>query len=393
MNNSGAAGPSSFFRIHSKSFIRFVDLDVIIPGLNGECLLTDVEHEIVTHQPDIATKRKCNLADILYRKPARVPWVVLKCLKDSYPHDNHMLLAGELESYLQQWPEGPQQFQPTRCTIDSIRIPEEQHRIDALSDLHTSNQQYFDLLRAISSELNQQGFGREHIVRILGSICGDCNLVRSLPITVTDFPSFVVFLHERGLCHEYDTDFLCKVLSLLPAEELRKRVVAYSNSLQGINVLQHSLRQSASPSSDHFLAFTFHSLPSMTLGQALGVKDFLAAYLGVPRCSFSLKRAGKGSVVLIWQFPTNALKQLSMCCGEDKLRSILDSEEKVEVAKIEKVVLEFQVHDEVEEKVVFSRILKRKRRRSDEISSTTEEESPAKVMKTDQREPVYRGMQ
>ena len=375
-------GPSGFFRDHLESFINLVDLDIIVPKLSasGRCLLTQAEYETVTHAATIPWEKKRKLADILYSKPPEVPWIVLECLRDerySGPLRNHLSLAEELGCYLRKWPGGSHQF-----TLPSSERSFE-HRVDPLNGLCTTSQQYLNLLRGVSSELNRRNFDREKIVQILDSMQEDCNLVLRLPTAVVDFGSLMVFLHERGISHEYDTDFLCMVLSLVPSPELQCGVREYSNSLLGTDVLQHILPGNARPSSDHFLAFTFHALPGMTLRQVLGMKDILAAQLGVPRYSFSLRGAKEGSVVLVWQFRAKSLEHFYMNCDKEKLGGTLDREDKVGAKSMEKIEVQFQTSDnEVERKVVFDRVQGRKRRRSDEISSTTEEENsvvPAKV--------------
>lgn len=406
--------PYSFFKDRFEFFIRHIDLAVVVPKLRARDQLTDEEYETVDFMMTPKITRKRQLANILYGKPAWVPWIVLECLRDqsdSSPPDNHVLLADELERYLQEWPEGPQQFMPLtrersfekqhssgeQCvtrerSFEKQPSSEEQCVTDPLHALYTTNQQYRNLLRGISSELNQQGFGREHIALILDSMCKDGNLFLQLPPNVTDFASLMVFLHNRGLSHEYDTDFLCEILKLVPAPELREEVVAYSNSLGDINVLQcNNMHWSVLPSSDHFVAFTFHTLPSMTLGQALGVKDFLAFYLGIPRYSFSLRRAEEGSVVLAWQFCVKFLEHFYKKCDGEKLQTILDGEEKAEMKNIQKV--EVQVDSKGERMVVLNRAQGLKRQRSDEVSSTTVssttgEEYSAKVTKIDTSEEL-----
>ena len=393
--------PYSFFKDRFEFFTRHIDLAVVVPKLRAKRQLTDEEYETVDFIMTPKIKRKRQLADILYGKPPWVPWIVLECLRDasdSSPPDNHVLLADELERYLEEWPGGPQQFMPlTReRSFEKQHSSEEQRVVDPFHDLHTTNQQYRNLLRVISSELNQQIFDRERVTQILGVMCSDGNMTLQLPPNVTDFASLMVFLHNRGLCHEYDTDFLCEMLGLIPAPELREEVVAYTNSLGSINVLQCSnMHWSVLPSSDHFVAFTFHALTSMTLKQALGVKDFLAFYLGIPRYSFILRRAEEGSVVLVWQFRGKFLEHFYEKCDGEKLRIILDREEKVETKNIEKV--EVQVNGEGERKIVLNRSQGLKRQRSDEVSSTTVssttgEEYPAKVMKMDTSEELRRGM-
>ena len=74
-------------------------------------------------------------------------------------------------------------------------------------------------------------------------------------------------------------------------------------------------------------------------------------------------------------------------------RDHLDREEGVGAKSMEKIEAQFQVSDE-ERKGVFDRVQGRKRRRSDEISSTIEEENSVVSAKVRRNggDNVYRGM-
>lgn len=308
----------------------------------------------------------------MYRKPPWVPWIVLECLEeDANPHSTHSLLAGELRCYLQRWPGGVHQFRPERT-----------HIVDPFATLRAQNHQYADVIQYINSALEDRDIGMNIVLEALHTICVNDGIPLEVPAIISDFPSLVVFLRERGLCHEFDTDLMCKILASISAADLKDQLRTFSNSLNGVDVLQLNLSCNETCSPDYFLAFTFHSTTGMTLGQVLGIKYFLAHFLGIPRHSFSLKRANTGSLVLVWQFPAKIHKPFIMAFEDEKQRTTLYNKH---------LLTEVKVKHLGQEKIIFcSKGHNRKRKRSDEISSTTSGEDvdiPMKMRNTAELEP------
>lgn len=138
----------------------------------------------------------------------------------------------------------------------------------------------------------------------------------------------------------------------------------YSDSLGAINVLDQTFPPAGILSQEHFLAYTFHSVPNISHEQALVIKDFLTSFLGVPRHLFCLKKAEEGSVILTWQLPCMEFKNFKLKLEE------MNNELKAEFfakANISRIKLRSHLEAEVE-------VFIRKRKRSDDISSTTDEE-------------------
>lgn len=364
------AGPQNFFRKHLEDFIRWINLDVIIPKLTGKELLTDYEYQTVTLVTSTENERKRKLGDILYDKPSHIPWIVLECLEDSTPQGTHKSLADVLRCYLQgcHRPDELQQFQP----IDAQFPP------DPLSTLHKLNQQYAGVIRLIAFSLQERGISINHILQTLSSVCTRDNIPLSLPSTVQDFPSLAVFLRERNLCHEYDTDLFCSLLKQISTPDY-DRLLRYSESLFDTNVLQLDLLFGENSSSEHFIALTFHATPSMTLRDVLGIKNIFAHYLKIPRHSFSLKQGISASNTLIWQFPDKLYKHFTVTFEKDEVRFDLYEYDH----GMTKIEVQHQTSTGTDKDVVFDQET-RKRKRSAEISFITDgNDHPTKMSRVD----------
>ena len=364
------AGPRHFFKQYQEEFIRHVDLDVIIPKLNKRRLLTDNEYQTVTHQPYIPNNRKRNLCDILYQKPHDDAWEVLECLEEN-SHRNHSDLAGKLKLYLQQWPRGCQETSEMEVGMHMGGFPQDPPR--------PYSSTYTEVISYISSALCQKKISMDHILRILRDL-EICNL--QIPNAVSDFQTLVVSLHEQGLCHKLDTDLLCKVLHSIPAVELSKRLKEYSNSQSDVDILCHDcFPQSVAPSSQHFIAFTHHTLPTMSLRHVLVMKDILSDCLNISRHLFTLKRADLGetaggeSVVLAWGFPMKHLELLNVHFRSDKLMKTLENMKEIELVKV-------WYQSDSEPEVILENVVTRKRKRSDEVCSAEHVKVPRSCQDT-----------
>ncbi len=358
-------GPSNFFREYMESFMRQVDLDAIVVKLWEKEVLTENEYQTVTLQTSIESKKKQDLCGILHRKPQWVPWIVLDCLlEDGSPHNSHEVLADELGRYLQQWPCGRRQFQ------------EDAGQLSALATLHP---RFANVVCKIAEALRIGNVSCDDLVAVLNHICTSDGIPLSLPTVAPDFPSLVVLLRQQGLCHELDADLLCRVLSECSTPEPLHNLHAYFNSIKDVNVLEQVFPDDSVPLHEHFLAFTFHSVPSLTLDQAQGIKDFLVCHLEIPRHAFSLKMARRGSVVLVWQFPFRRFKHFKTAFED--MRSELRSEF---YSKTQLLSVTLKPSSGAEVSIVI-----RKRKRSEDVSSSTDEDgvtitSPIKMKRTAQ---------
>lgn len=217
-------------------------------------------------------------------------------------------------------------------TVSAGKNMECQHayeHVHALATLCTQNHLYADTIQVITSDLTEENIGIDRIRQTLDSLCvlGDKPL--EVPASINSFPSLVLFLRERGLCHEFDTDLLCKLLKevVCPAPYLKDSMKTYSDNLSDRHVLHLDFPCDESHSPEHFLAFTFHSLSTnMTLWHVYGMKDIFSYYLRIHRHSFSLRKANEncGSAVLVWQFPAKFYEHfITIMFGNDELRDAM----------------------------------------------------------------------
>ena len=344
---------SDFFRSHQDSFVKYVDLSSLVAALwqRGR-VLTEEEFQQAKLGTVTEYTRKQNLAYALSRKPSEVAWIVLGCLEESSNSNiSHKYLAAELRHYLQHQ-------QPDQFRQDAVL------QVSAVAD-----EVFASAIHRAAEALQQHGISIGDIIAALNSICSRDGIPLSplASTAVPDFPSLVALLYQQGFCNEFDIDLLCKVLEDCGALEPQRVFHEYSNSLMGVNVLSRAFSRGNVPSHEHFFALTFHSVPNLSLELALGVKDFLAAYLQIPRHTFSLKRANTGSVILVWQFPSLEFKRIkSMLEDMHSEQRIKFSEWKIMKVKL-RPPLGTEVGDEVEIPI-------RRRKSSNEISSTTDEE-------------------
>ena len=170
-----------------------------------------------------------------------------------------------------------------------------------------------------------------------------------LPLQVTDFPTLILHLRRLKMCHESDVDLLCKLLESLEQVDLRDAVKAYAAKMISTDVMRCRYQRS-SPSHRHFIAFTFHTVSSLSLGAACEIKQFISDLLHIPRHCFTLVGSEEGSIGLAWQIPVEYLKhvQSSLAEYEDVKTSLTSSSYQFESIKLE-------IEDRSERIVAFTR--------------------------------------
>lgn len=370
-----------FILSNRKEIEKRVNLDELVPKLDEKKLLTSDEYEELLYKEYVPHRRKKRLVEIVASKGDRAPRLFIECLREENEHLPHSELATILESCLQshnnndsantisnstdpnqrpvsshstainasansplQYPSHsqtlPNSQNPVHDPSTSATLGSSSHMPPALCNDHLappshsstsgvpsatvsleqllrSSPEFANLVLGLASELNHRGFTFERIQRALLALLEHDAIPIQLPPDVTDFPSFCLHLRRLKMCHEADVDLLCKLLETLEQVDLLERVKAYVRRGAAVDVMQHRYQQSR-PRHQHFIAFTFHNVPSLSLGQACEIKHFISDLLHIPRHTFTLVSSEQGSIGLAWQIPTKYLKHVQSSLREDE---------------------------------------------------------------------------
>ena len=373
----------SLFQVFQEDFIENVNLQTLIPKLNGRGLLTRQEEQQLRNETWTPDHRIATLTQILHGKGPDAPRIVLECLQEERSHPPHAVLATKLLQAIQANPvpnQNPRRAHPDprpdpphpRVTLRDyphssiaggiprnesnllpasspevvpqvhshvqcqrregqcfygvsvplpVQLGHQQVAADGVSQLGNFNSRYQQLIVNLSAELRCRGIPFQAIVNSLDAIlCNDGS--HPIPANVGDFPSLCMYLHNQGMCHEMDVDLLCKLLEELRLEDLKRSVHDYAEAIMDANVvqLQHPPAQS---SQNYFLAFTYHNLDHMTVGQVYRIKDAMSDLLGIPPHMFTLVSSQPGSVILVWQLPIRFSKHCLVQFEEPAAKSKL----------------------------------------------------------------------
>ena len=233
------------------------------------------------------------------------------------------------------------------------------------SQLGNFNPHYQQLIVNLSAELRCRGIPFQAIVNSLEAIlCNDGS--HPIPANIGDFPSLCMYLHHQGMCHEMDVDLLCKLLEELRLEDLKQTVHEYAEAIMDTNVVQHQ-HPPVQPSQNYFLAFTYHNLDHMTVGQVYRIKDAMSDLLGIPPHMFTLVYSQPGSVILVWQFPITFSKHCLVQFEEPAVKSRLAARD------LSVLLVKFHYPNSSEPQIVFENADNGRRSPVEEecVSSTT----------------------
>lgn len=362
--------PQHFFLSNEQEIKKRVNLDELVPVLYKKQLLTHDEREELLYVHHLPAKRKTRLVEIMASKEDRAPRLYIECLRETNSQSSHSELATILEKWLQSqmavsmpqahevaalttanpppYPKPsnpsapPSSHAPTHspCTSSalgesSFMPPNHPSRptcgvpsaIDSLEQLQRGSPEFANIIFGIASELEHRKVVFESVQEALLAQLELDAIPIQLPSDVMDFPSLILHLRRLKMCHESDVDLLCKLLETLEHVDLRDRVKAYVDRLASTDVMQHRYQQSR-PSHQHFVAFTFHNVPSLSLGEAYEIKHFISDLLHIPQHTFTLVGSEEGSIGLAWQIPVQFLKHVQSSLSEDKdVRAFLISSE------------------------------------------------------------------
>ena len=98
----------SLFQVLQEDFIENVNLQTLIPKLNGRGLLTRQEEQQLRNETWTLDHRIATLTQILHGKGPDAPRIVLECLQEERSHAPHAVLATKLLQAIQANP-GPNQ--------------------------------------------------------------------------------------------------------------------------------------------------------------------------------------------------------------------------------------------------------------------------------------------
>ena len=361
----------SLFQVLQEDFIENVNLQTLIPKLNGRGLLTRQEEQQLRNGTWTPDDRIATLTQILHGKGPDAPRIVLECLQEERSHPPHAVLATKLFQAIQANPVPNQNPRPdplhhgvalrdyssivggiprNESDLPPTSSPEvvpqvhshvqcqrregqcfygvavplpvqpgHQRMPDGVSQLGNFNTRYQQLIVNLSAELRCRGIPFQAIVNSLDAIFDGSH---PIPANIGDFPSLCMYLHHQGMCHEMDVDLLCKLLEELQLEDLKQTVHDYAKAIMDTNVVQHQYPP-VQPSQNHFLAFTYHNLDHMTVGQVYRIKDAMSDLLGVPPHMFTLVNSQPGSVILVWQLPIRFSKHCLVQFEEPAAKSKL----------------------------------------------------------------------
>ena len=390
-----------FILSNLKEIKKRVNLGELVPILYKKQLLTNDEREELLYKEHLPNERKKRLVEIVASKGDRAPWLLIECLREENEHLPHSELATILECSLRshcvsepavpnqrpipshltasansallqsscnQTP--PNSQNPTHGPSTSAALGRSSHMplhnnhlttashssasdvpptTDSLEQLQRSSPEFSNLVLGLASELNHREFTFESIRKALLTLLEIDAIPIQLPSHVMDFPTLILHLRCLKMCHESDVDLLCKLLETLELVDLRERVEAYARRGAAMDVMQHRYQRSRS-SHRHFVAFTFHSVPSLSLGAACEIKHFISDLLHIPRHTFTLVGSEDGSIGLAWQIPVEYLKHVQSSLREDEdLKASLTSSK----YHFESIMLE--VEDGSERVVAFTK--------------------------------------
>ena len=197
---------------------------------------------------------------------------------------------------------------------------------NSLEQLQQFSAEYANLILCLSANITQRGFTFEDISTALKALLDNSAIPFELPVSVNDFPTLCLHLRRLNMCHEADVDLLCELLRTMQLEDLKQVVMDYVNRVSSVDVMQHRYQEATSLTERHFLMFTFHNFPALSVGEACEIKHQMSDLLHIPRHTFSLVKAEPGSIGLAWQMPMQYLKHVRSSLEEDKgLRTSLVS--------------------------------------------------------------------
>lgn len=189
---------------------------------------------------------------------------------------------------------------------------------NSLEQLQECSTEYRNLILGLSAEITRREFTFEDISTALKALLDNSAIQFDLPLSVKDFPSLCLHLRRLNMCHEADVDLLCELLHTMQLEDLKQVVIDYANRVSSADVMQHRFQEATSLTKHHFLTFTFHNFPALSVGEACEIKHEISDLLNIPRHTFSLVRSEPGSIGLVWQMPTQYLKHVRSSFEEDK---------------------------------------------------------------------------
>ena len=395
-----------FILSNQEEIEKKVNLKVLVPKLYKKQVVTKAEREALLYEPHLLSDRRTRLVDIVATKGKKGTRLFIECLREAGSHLPHSELATSLERSLQsgEYYTILNQSEPVpsngSTAIDASvhsALPQSSHRqtpsnsqspthdpstsaalgsssyshiplalcndhlalprhastssvpstTESLEQLQRSSPEFANLVLGISSELNHRGITFERIQQALLALLEGDAVPIQLPPHVKDLPALCLHLRHLNMCHEADTDLLCKLLETLELVDLRERVKSYADRVAATDVMQHRYQRSR-PRHRHFVAFTFHSAPSLSLEQACEIKHFISDLLHIPRHTFTLVGSESGSIGLAWQIPVEYLKHVQSLLREDEeVRASLMS------SKYQFVSIELEVKEGSERIVVF----------------------------------------
>ena len=221
---------------------------------------------------------------------------------------------------------------------------------ESLDELQRTSPEYANLVLSLSAELSKRNYTFEYVKNALLAILENAAIPIQLPPNVTDFPTLCLHLRRLKLCHETDTDLLSELFNTMRIEHLKEIVGSYARRMSSEDVMQLRYQSQSRPSQRHFVAFTFHNVSRLSLGQAYEIKHHISELLNMPRHTFSLVGYEPGSIGLAWQVPLEYLKNMQSTIREDR---------EIQVAlasyKYPYELVELQVKAGSERLVIFSR--------------------------------------
>ena len=364
MDQEGFSFDSARFILSNQEEIEEkVKLEVLVPKLYRIRLITNSEREDLLYEPHLPSRRRTRLVDIIARTGNKGTVSFIECLRQADSHLPHRELAESLEKKLQcgdytiphqtsdSVPASPSSALPYHS--HSQTPPYSQHHIHgtstsaalgrssqmplqsiptgwpsnsevphasailSLEQLERSSPEFATIILGLTSELKHRKVTFDSIQRAILALLELDAIPIQLPSHVQDFPSLILHLRHLKMCHESDVDLLCKLLETLEQVDLRDRVRDYAGRLASTDVMQHRYQLSR-PSHQHFVAFTFHNVPSLSLGEAYEIKHFISNLLHIPRHTFTLVGSEEGSIGLAWQIPVQFLKHVQSSLSEDE---------------------------------------------------------------------------